>query len=129
MPAFTQISFPVPAELPHTIQLSSSIESPPNSKVTPPSVPASFPTTVQFTNRVAPFGLYTPYLPKDLLPEKIQFIKVELLVPVAKCNAPPFELELEFASFPRNWIPEKEITLPAEETAPPKFDELLKKVL
>ena len=79
--------------------------------------------------KILSFGLYTPYLPKDLLPEKIQFIKVELLVPVAKCNAPPFELELEFASFPRNWIPEKEITLPAEETAPPKFDELPKNVL
>ena len=36
----------------------------------------------QFTNRVAPFGPYTPPLPLDLFLEITQFTKVEPVEPV-----------------------------------------------
>ena len=67
----------------------------------PPKSAASFPAIEQLTNRVAPVGLYTPFLPSDLLPEIAQFTKIEPVDPVLKYANPPLEDELELASLPK----------------------------
>jgi hypothetical protein len=80
--------------------LSKLIESPPNKITIPPSPTASFPVIEQLTKRVGPFGIYTPFLPRDLFPEIVQFMKVELVTPVLKYANPPLDEPLEFASLP-----------------------------
>ena len=82
------------------IEFSRVIESPVNSKATPPSEPASFRTIEQFRNLVFPLGAKTPCRLLALFPIISQLMKVEPVEPVLKKAKPPFEVELEFASFP-----------------------------